>query len=186
MIRKILKITVLTLASLIVALLVYGGIQYPKTKGLNHFTAERIVHAHVDEVWDIISDVGNYHEVTAAGIDKVRILEGNGLGMKRECADPAGNSWEEVCTLWEPGVQFKFRVNTEREDYRFPFKSLSGLWRVDSIAPTSTRISLDFAYEFENPFLSGFFISAGSKQAEEDMKILLDNWQQLAEGNTIN
>ncbi len=183
MIRKILKVLALFLVLDIVLLLGYGFIQYPKAKGEQHFTAERIIHAPKDKVWNIIADVGNYHEVTAPNIHHVEITEGQGLGMKRVCSAPDGSSWEETCTVWEPGKEFQFKVHTEREDYPFPLKSLSGLWRVETVSPFQTRLVLDFTYEFKNPFLSGYFLSMGTKQAKEDTEYLLDNWQHLAENN---
>jgi ribosome-associated toxin RatA of RatAB toxin-antitoxin module len=181
MIRKILKITALTLATIIVGLLMYGFVQYPNAKGVQHFTTERIINAPKDKVWKIISDVGNYHKVTSAGIDDVEIIEGDGLGMKRVCSDPNGNSWEETCTLWKPGEEFRFEVNTEKEDYPYPLKSLSGSWKVDPVSPMLTKLSLDFTYEFKNAFLSGYFLSMGQEQALEDTQILFDNWQKMAE-----
>ncbi|MBQ4820398.1 SRPBCC family protein [Aquimarina sp. MMG016] len=183
MVRKILKGIALFLVLDIVIILIYGFVQYPKAKGEQHFIAERIVNAPKDKVWKTISDVGNYHKVTAPNIDHVEIVEGEGLGMKRVCSAPDGSSWEETCTFWKPGEAYKFEVNTQREDYPFPLKSLSGIWKVDSIAPNKTKLSMDFAYEFNNPFLSGYFLSMGSKQAEEDTEFLLDNWQRLAENN---
>ncbi len=185
MIRKILKTIASVMAVLILALIIYGLVQYPKAKGEQHFTAERIVNAPKDKVWDIISDVGNYHEVTAPNISKVEILKGSGLGMVRECSAPSGHSWEEVCTIWEPGEVFGFQVNTDREDYPFPLKSLSGLWKVEEVDANHTRILLDFSYEFQNAFLSGYFLSAGIKQAKEDTEFLLDNWQHMAEDKTM-
>ena len=179
--RKILKVVALFLAAIIATLLIYGFIQYPKAKGEQHFTMERVVNAPKDQVWDIVSDVGNYHVVTAPNISKVEILEGSGLGMVRECSAPSGHSWEEICTLWEPGEAFAFEVNTQTEDYPFPLKSLSGLWKLEELGPNKTRILLDFTYEFKNAFLSGYFLSLGTEQATQDTKYLLDNWQAMAE-----
>ena len=181
MIRKILKGLALFLVLDIVILLVYGFVQYPKAKGEQYFTAERIVNAPKNKVWDVISDVGNYHKVTASNIHHVEIVEGQGLGMKRVCRAPDGTSWEETCTIWKPGDAYKFEVNTQREDYPFPLTSLSGIWKVDSLGPSKTRLSMEFEYQFKSPFLSGYFISMGTKQAEEDTNFLLDNWQRLAE-----
>ncbi len=181
MIRKILKGFTLFLILDIVLLLIYGFVQYPKAKGEQHFTAERIVNAPKDKVWEIISDVGNYHKVTAPGIYNVAIIEGQGLGLKRVCSAPDGTSWEETCTLWNPGKEFQFVVNTRKEDYPFPLRSLSGSWKVDSIGPSKTKLSMDFNYQFKSPFLSGYFISMGKEQAEKDTEFLLDNWQRLAE-----
>ena len=180
--RRIIKGVLLIDAVLILVAAIYGIIQYQKAKGENHLVAERVVQAPVDEVWEIIADVGNYEQVTGPGISSVEVLEGEGYGMLRECADPDGNSWEEYCTLWEPGYRFKFEVNTDREDYAYPFEQLSGLWQVDAIGPTTTLITMDFEYRFKNPFFSGLFLPFAMKQAREDTEFILDNWQALAEG----
>ncbi len=181
MIRKILKGLALFLVIDIVILLIYGFVQYPKAKGEQHFIAERIIHASNEQVWEIISDVGNYHEVTAPNIHHVEIVAGQGLGMKRVCSAPDGTSWEETCTVWNPGKEFQFVVNTKKKDYPFPLKSLSGSWKIEQVGPMQTRLLLDFAYEFKSPFLSGYFLSMGMKQAKQDTEFLLDNWQRLAE-----
>ncbi len=181
MLRKTLKFTASLLALLIAILLIYGFIQYPKAKGEQKFSMARVVNAPKEKVWDIISDVGNYHEVTAPNISNVEIVDGSGLGMIRECSAPTGHSWEEVCTLWNPGEAFAFKVNTQREDYPYPLKSLSGLWKLERVSEDQTRIILDFNYEFKNAFISGYFLSLGLKQAKEDSEYLLDNWQRMAE-----
>ncbi len=181
MIRKILKGLALFLVIDIVLLLIYGFVQYPKAKGKQHFTAERVIHAPKEKVWKVISDVGNYHQVTAPSIHHVKIISGSGLGMKRVCSAPDGSSWEETCILWKPGEEFRFKVNTEKEDYPFPLKSLAGSWKVETVSPLQTNLVLDFTYEFDNPFLSGYFLDIGTKQAKEDTEYLLDNWQRLAE-----
>ncbi|WP_298894926.1 SRPBCC family protein [uncultured Psychroserpens sp.] len=183
MVRKILKWTSIIISALIVIILVYGSIQYSKAKGTNHFISERIVEAPKAKVWRIISDVGNYHKVTADGIDDVKIIEGEGLGLKRICADQNGNSWEETCTSWIPEKEFGFEVNTQKEDYPLPFKSLSAIWKIDAISPNKTKITIDMSYEFKNAFLGGLFLNLGEKQAKKDSNFLLDNWQKMAENN---
>ena len=171
----------LLFAAMIVIVFLYGLSQYPKARGENHYISERVVQASKQKVWNVISDVGNYHKVTAGGIDDVQIISGSGLGMKRVCSAPNGDSWEETCTVWEPGNRFEFVVNTEREDYPLPFKKLSAVWKVDSISPNKSKIILDMTYEFENPFLAGYFLSIGKKQGDEDAKFLMDNWQRIVE-----
>ena len=172
-------------AVIIVAVVVYGLIQYQKVKGDNHLISERVVQAPIGEVWEIIADVGNYENVTGPGIHRVDILQGSGQGMVRECADSEGNSWEELCTLWEPGHQFKFEVNTNREDYTYPFKKLSGLWQVDALGPTTTRITMDFSYQFKSPFVSGLFLPFAMSRAREDSEYIMDNWQRMAEQHKV-
>ncbi len=181
MIRKILKGILLVVAAVMAGGLIYGLVQYSKAKGNNQLISERVVQAPKGKVWKIISDVGNYEQVTGPGIHRVEILDGQGQGMKRECADPQGNSWEEVCTIWEEERRFKFEVNTQRDDYAYPLKTLSGIWRVDELGPTTTRIVMQFDFEFKNAFLSGFFLPIALKQAREDMEFIMDNWQRMAE-----
>ena len=186
MARKFLKWTSLILALIIVLTLIYGFIQYPKAKKVQHFVSERIIYAPKDKIWDIIADVDNNHKVTSEGIHNVKIIEGEGLGLKRICSDPNGNSWEETCTIWEPGERFKFEVNTQNEDYPLPFKSLSGVWKLDSITEGKTKLTLDFSYEFKNAFIAGLFLGMGEKQAQKDSDYLLDNWQRMAEDIRYN
>ena len=183
MVRKILKWTSIIISGLIAIILIYGSMQYSKAKGINHFISERIVEAPKDKVWNIISDVGNYHKVTAAGIDNVKIIEGQGLGLKRVCSDVNGNRWEETCTSWIPQQEFSFKVDTKKDDYSLPFKSLSAIWKLDSLSPTKTKITIDMSYEFKNAFLGGLFLKLGEKQADIDSNFLLDNWQKMAEHN---
>ena len=182
MTRKILKSILLGLAVLAGFVLIFGLYQYFKANQPQQLVAERIVQAPHWEVWKHISDVGNYEHVTGPGISRVDILEGSGEGMIRECADPQGNSWEEVCTIWEEGHRFKFEVNTQREDYAYPLKSLSGTWSVEELGPTTSKMVMQFDFEFTNPFLSGFFLPWALKQAREDMDYIMDNWQSMAEG----
>lgn len=179
--RKIIKALLMADAVLILGFGIYAVIQYVRVKGENHLISERVVQAPVNQVWKIISDVGNYEQVTGPGINRVDIIEGTGQGMIRECADPEGNSWEELCTIWEPGHQFKFEVNTNREDYTHPFKELSGLWQVDALGPTTTRITMDFTYQFKNPFVSGLFLPFAMNKARKDTEFIMDNWQRMAE-----
>ena len=179
--RKIIKGILLADAVLILLIGIYGLFQYQKVRGENHLITERVVQAPVAEVWQIISDVDNYEQVTGPGIDRVDVLEGSGLGMIRECADPEGNSWEELCTIWEPGHRFKFKVNTDRPDYAYPFKELTGLWQIDALGPTTTRITMDFQYQFTNPFLSGLLLPFAMSAARKDTEYIMDNWQRMAE-----
>ncbi len=171
----------ITLEVIIAVILVYGVVQYQKAKGVNHFINERVVQAPKEKVWEVISDVGNYEHVTTAAISRVDILEGSGVGMIRECADEKGKSWQETCTIWEPGKRFRFVVDTHHPDFDLPFDEIAGTWSLHPLGPTTTKIVMDFAYQFSNPFLSGFLLPLAKKKAREDTEYILDNWQRMAE-----
>ncbi len=147
-----------------------------KGKNLNF---RRTVSANKKKVWEVISDVANYHQV-ASNIDKVKIISGVGEGMVRQCSH-GKDSWIETCTLWEDEKQYSFVVDTSAADYPFPFKSLKGIWKVKEINSGQSEIIIDFEFAYKNkaqnlllhPFLKYKFSKVG-----ED---LLDNWQQKIE-----
>lgn len=138
---------------------------------------EREVSAPRKAVWDVVSDVANYHSV-APNIDAVEIISGTGEGMVRSCAH-GKDSWTETCTLWQEGSEYAFLVQTGVPGYPFPFKHLQGSWRVHETGPKSTRIEMEFAFVYKRKWqdLVAHLLAKGkfNKIAEE----LLDNWQAV-------
>lgn len=143
--------------------------------------AERKVAATQETVWKVISDIKNYHKVTGPGIEKVEILSGEGLNMKRACYSPKGERWEEICTAWIPNSHFTFLVDTEAEDYPFPLNHLQGTWGVEAIDSTHSKIFLDFEYQLSSPWLMWPFVGATNELFEEGNEALLNTWQEMVE-----
>ena len=148
-------------------------------KGIKQLRFERTVNASKASVWNVISDVANYHEV-APNVDDVKIISGEGKGMVRSCSH-GKDSWTETCSLWEEEKEYAFEVNTDAPDYPYPFKYLKGNWKVEAIDNSQTRVIMLFEFEYKrnfqnwllHPILKGKF----SKTAED----LLDNWQRQIE-----
>ncbi|GAB4234590.1 MAG: hypothetical protein Tsb0034_08330 [Ekhidna sp.] len=152
-------------------------INEPEMKGLKRIQFERVVDATKKDAWEVVSDVSNYHHV-APNIDSVQIISGaNEEGMVRSCSHKT-DSWTEVATLWEEGEQYSFLVDTDADDYPYPFKYLKGNWKVIEVSPGKTKIAMTFEFlyrkKFQNvlihPLLKGKF----SKVCDE----LLDNWEE--------
>ena len=95
-------------------------------------TVKRHVNAPVTAVWQVMTDHPGYADV-AKNLSKVEVLEGQGLGMKRRCAGPKGESWTETCDLYLEGREFGFSVHTEALDYPYPITELAGRWSVEPL-----------------------------------------------------
>lgn len=93
-------------------------------------TVKRQVKAPVTAVWQIMTDHPGYADV-ATNLSKVEVLEGQGLGMRRRCAGPKGESWTETCDLYLDGREYGFKVHTEAPDYPYPIAELTGRWSVE-------------------------------------------------------
>ncbi|BDD05269.1 type II toxin-antitoxin system RatA family toxin [Aureibacter tunicatorum] len=150
----------------------------PKEK-IKQLSFERTFKGTKENVWNVISDVANYHKV-APNIDDVKILSGHGEGMVRSCSH-ANDSWTETCTLWKENEEYSFEVNTSTPDYPYPFKYLKGNWKIQEIDSMNIKVIMAFEFEYKrkfqnwllHPILKGKF----SKTADE----LLDNWQKQIE-----
>jgi ribosome-associated toxin RatA of RatAB toxin-antitoxin module len=146
---------------------------------IKQLSFERTIKATKENVWKVISDVANYHEV-APNIDDVKILSGDGEGMIRVCTH-GNDSWTETCTLWKENEEYSYEVNTSAPDYPYPFKYLKGNLNIQEIDSMNVKVIMTFEFEYKrefqnwllHPILKGKF----SKTAEE----LLDNWQMLIE-----
>ncbi len=152
-------------------------------KGVKQLSFERIIKASKTNVWEVISDVSNYHQV-APNIDEVQIVSGKGQGMVRSCSH-GKDSWTETCSLWVEEKEYAFEVQTSASDYPYPFKYLKGNWQVEEIDMSRTKVVMLFEFQYKkkfqnwllHPILKGKF----SKTAEE----LIDNWQKQIESNSV-
>lgn len=140
---------------------------------------KRTVKANKSEVWQVVSDVGNYHEV-AQNIDNSKILTGQGLGMVRQCTH-GNDQWNEKCTLWDEGNQYSFEVNTSAADYPYPFKFLKGTWKVNEINLNQTEIEMEFEFEYKKKFQNMLIHPFMKSQFTKVCKQLLDKWQNKVE-----
>lgn len=169
-------------ALFLLVFLMIGSIYHGATAGPDTFTNKRTVEASKEVVWDTISDVGNYHEVTSDAIADVQILSGKELGMKRACYGPGGEQWTETCTEWVPGSHFTFVVDTKADDYPFPLlDKLKGTWKVEPVSDQKSEIILVFEYDMKYQWATWIFKPFAESQAEKDTDILLDNWERMAE-----
>jgi len=171
-------IGIVALIVLVITLLEARGLylldKNPKT-GFKEFKYKRKVSANKSTAWKIISDVANYHHV-APNIDEVKVISGLGEGMVRQCSQGDG-TWTEKCILWNEGVEYSFRVNTDAPSYPFPFSFLQGTWKVQPINERESIIEMLFELQFSkkiyNLLLHPFMAPKFDKIVDE----LLDNWE---------
>jgi ribosome-associated toxin RatA of RatAB toxin-antitoxin module len=180
--KKVLIISAAVIAFLLADILILQI----TAKKMHSFEAERIVDAPANVVWQVISDVGNYHHYTSEGISDVKILEGEGLGMVRQCSNPEGQSWTETCTAWVPGSHYSFNVHTDSENFELPFRHFSGTWKIKPLRDNRTLLKLKFDYEFKYKWFMRFFHEKMKKQGKKDCEELLNNWEQEITRQTEN
>lgn len=110
------------------------------------FTDSRWYDADPDAVWRVITDPDIYADV-APNLSRVTVLDGEGVGMRRECADTAGRSWTETCTAWEPGRGYAVEVNVaESPVHRRLFRSFAGEWSMET-REDGVVVTMTFTYE---------------------------------------
>lgn len=140
---------------------------------------KRRVKANKSKVWEIISDVGNYHKV-APNIDGSEIISGEKFGMVRTCSH-GKDSWNETCSLWDEGKEYSFEVDTSPADYPYPFKTLRGNWQVNEVGQGETEITMNFEFKYKRSFQNLLIHPILKHQFTKVCKELLDNWQNKAE-----
>ncbi|WP_158655167.1 type II toxin-antitoxin system RatA family toxin [Flavivirga eckloniae] len=140
---------------------------------------KRKVKATKKDAWNIISDIENYHKV-ASNIDGVKIISGDGKGMVRSCSH-GKDSWFETCTLWEVEKEYAFVVDTKAPDYPYPFKSLMGIWKVDSIEQNITEITMIFEFEYTKGFQSIILHPLLKTKFTKVCIEIMDKWQAALE-----
>ncbi|WP_298478780.1 SRPBCC family protein [uncultured Maribacter sp.] len=145
--------------------------------GTKRLTFSRVVKASKNTVWDVITDIENYHEV-ASNIDKVEIVSGEGEGLVRSCSH-GNDSWTETCTLWEDQNQYSFVVNTNAPDYPYPFKYLKGTWKVNETNTRETEIIMIFDFEFKKSYQKLLLYPMLKWKFSKVAQNLLKKWEKI-------
>ncbi|NOH13019.1 MAG: SRPBCC family protein [Chloroflexi bacterium] len=139
----------------------------------------KIIDAPVESAWAVIADMEGYADITADGVSKVEVLEGEGEGMLRRCYNQRGESWTETCPVWEEGHQFRFVVHTDAPDYPYPLSHVEGLWSVEA-TPQGTLIKARFDYAMKNKLFGWLLAWLARGNAISDTQYLLDQWEAKA------
>ena len=153
-----------------------SGIDSKKGSNLKFLSFKRRVNANKSEVWKVISDVGNYHEV-APNIDNSQIISGKDVGMIRSCSHNK-DRWTETCTLWVEEEEYSFEVDTAAPDYPYPFKVLRGNWQVIKIREDESEIRMNFEFEYNMPYQKLLLHPIIKYQFNKVCDKLLDNWEE--------
>lgn len=153
-----------------------GQIDNKSTGTIKQLRFERKTKAAKAKVWEVISDVANYHEV-APNIDDVEIVSGQEEGMIRSCSH-GKDSWTETCSLWREEKEYAFEVNTDAADYPYPFTYLKGNWKIEEINSSHTKIIMLFEFEYRKKFQNWLLHPILKRKFSKTAKALLDNWQK--------
>lgn len=148
-------------------------------------TVERDVLAPAARVWDVMSDHPAYADV-ASNVSKVEVLSGQGLGMRRKCYGPKGESWTETCDLFEEGKSYGFKIHTDADDYPYPIKDLMGRWSALPLAK-GARFKIEITATPKGNGLQRWLFSLIAKRQFKAVLIdLADRWAQRMETGNGN
>jgi len=172
-------IAAVALIVLLIAIMQIFGItklDQKNNSGYKEFRFERSVPANKSRVWQVISDVANYHHF-APNIDDVEIISGNGKGMIRKCSQ-GKNSWTEDCIKWKDGDQFSFRVNTNEPDYPYPLSFLQGTWKATPVSDGESKIEMIFELKYSSKSFNILLHPLMAPKFRNIVEELLDNWEK--------
>lgn len=141
--------------------------------------ATRFMRAPREVAWTTVADVERYHEY-APNLSASHVVQGRGEGMRRSCADNAGRSWGEVCTLWDEGSAYRFEVDTKSTGYPYPIEELQGTWSVTD-APGGCLVTIEFVALPRYGVAGGAFMFVMRPWLLRICNKLLDAWQQRIE-----
>lgn len=147
-------------------------------KGRKQLKFKRTINAPKSEVWKVISDVANYHQV-APNIDGVTIISGKDEGMVRSCSH-GKDSWTETCSVWEEEKTYSFIVNTTAPGYPYPLSFLQGTWNIIELDKNHTEIEMIFELKYKKKIINLFHPILKTKFNKISNE-LLDNWQKMLE-----
>ncbi len=143
--------------------------------GVETHTDSRTITAPKEVVWQVISDVSNYHRY-ATGLDNVTVMSGSGVGMVRACSDEQG-AWQETCTFWDEGNAYSFDVDPGT-GFPYPFTKMNGTWSAEAMSENVTELVVTFEYRFPYRWMHWLFNGATHDSFDEGDKTLLDNWEE--------
>jgi hypothetical protein len=131
-----------------------------------------------ERVWPLLTDHHLYGRL-APNLSSVEVISEPGRPLRRRCANSAGETWAETCTLWDDGRRFAVEVDTS--DYPYPLAVMRGLWQVDP-HPAGSRVTMRFGYRARPTVAGGLFAIAFRPMFPPALARIFDGWERAARG----
>jgi len=128
-------------------------------------------------IWPVITDHDLYAKL-ALNLKAASGLTPNGPGFQRTCTDPAGRTWSETCTLWDPG--HRFDVSVDASDYPYPLGLVEGSWRVEPGERAGSTIGMRFAIQPRPGLYGRLFVPLMHAGFAPILKRIARGWQKAA------
>jgi hypothetical protein len=108
------------------------------------------------------------------------------VGLVRRCSGNSG-SWEEVCTLWEPGRAYEMTVRTETYPLllRATLAAMRGLWEIEPV-DSGSRIVMTFDGRPRFGPLGAVMLRLGKRRFDAECDAILDHWQQRLAARSLD
>jgi ribosome-associated toxin RatA of RatAB toxin-antitoxin module len=150
-----------------------------------NFHYERVVDADPEAAWRVVSDVEAYAEA-APSLSGTEVLAGSGEGLVRRCTTRAG-SWEEVCTLWEPGRAYEMTVRAETypQPLRAMLAGMRGRWQIEP-GGAGTRIAMTFEATPRFGALGSLMLRLTRRRFDRECQAILDHLERVLRSDRLD
>lgn len=104
---------------------------------------EHQLHAPAELVWEVLTDPGVLSRRVAV-LDRVEIVEGYGLGMRRYCHDARERFWPETCIEWIEGERYTMQIDVG--EFPYPFSAMKYTLGLKKLTGDSVLIHITCHY----------------------------------------
>lgn len=125
--------------------------------------------------WSVITDHGLYGRL-APNLGSVRVIGGEGTGMRRTCTNRGGDEWNETCTLWDD--QHRFEVNVDTGNYPYPLQIMRGSWWVTAAGEDRVTVGMDFRFQPARTLRGRAFAVAMHAAFPVVLSRILNGWER--------
>lgn len=104
---------------------------------------EHQLHAPAELVWEVLTDPDVLSRRIAV-LDRVEIVEGYGLGMRRYCHDIRERFWPETCTEWVEGERYTMQIDVS--EFPYPFRNMKYTLGLKKLPGDAVLVHIKCAY----------------------------------------
>lgn len=185
--------TTLALASVVggfAVLQLYGLVAQFRTHPLGAGPTHRVeveipANAPADALWEVVCDLGSIADHSAALRSSAMLVGTHAeVGASRRCVNTRGETWNETCTVVEPGRALTLAFDADDAAFPFPFRAMTGGWVLEPIGET-TRVKLWWDVTPQPGLKGDLTVVALAAIAPRGMRRLIANMATTARGRCV-
>jgi len=132
-----------------------------------------------DDLWPVVSDLGAIHRFSASLVSSEQV-GASGPGARRTCRNAAGACWSEEVVAWDEGRSLRLRFVSDEADFPFPMHPMIGGWRLDSLGPAQTRVTVWWSFRTRPVWAAPLIAAMLDRGARSDMTAVIRSMARAA------